>query len=208
MTTTSPKEVILGVTGSIAAYKACEIASTLAKLGVKVIPVLTHSAAKLVGPATFEGLTGNRAITEMFESETNPDVGHISVAQRADLFIVAPATANFIARHAVGMADDWLTTALLATTAPVLVAPAMNTQMYEHSATQENIAILKLRGVHMVDPASGVLACKTVGIGKMADPQHIVEAALPLLRAYAASWPPAGLEFRKQYVVIRTGSPG
>ena len=181
MTTPSDRRVLLAVTGSIAAYKACEIASQLVKLGVTVYPALSHAATKLVGPATFEGLTGNRAITEMFESESAAEVDHITLAQSVNLVIVAPATANIIAKHAVGIADDWITTALLATRAPVLFAPAMNTQMYEHSATEENVALLKLRGCHFIAPASGVLACKTIGVGKMADPKHIVEAALPLL---------------------------
>jgi phosphopantothenoylcysteine decarboxylase/phosphopantothenate--cysteine ligase len=181
MSTTSTKEVVLGVTGSIAAYKACEIASQLVKKGVKVIPVLTHSAQQLVGAASFEGITGNRAVTEMFEPAQNPDVEHVTVATRADLFIIAPATANFLAKAAVGIADDWLTTALLVTHAPVLVAPAMNTNMFEHPATKENLAVLRLRHWHFVGPESGMLACRTVGIGKMADPADIVEAAWPLI---------------------------
>lgn len=181
MNSKSSKKVVLGVTGSIAAYKACEIASLLVKRGINVIPVLSESAQKLVGPATFEGLTGNTAITRMFEGETSSDIEHINVAQSADLFIVAPATANFIAKHAVGIADDWLTTALLATRAPVLVAPAMNTMMLQHSATEENISILRLRGCHVLGTASGTLACKTVGPGKMLDPKIIVEEAMLLM---------------------------
>lgn len=181
MTSTSNKTVVLGVTGSIAAYKACEIASLLVKRGLNVIPVLSASAQQLVGPTTFEALTGNTAITAMFQAESNLDVEHINVSQRAGLFIIAPATANVIAKAAVGIADDWLTTALLATRAPLLFAPAMNTLMYEHGATQENLSILKLRGAHIVDPEEGLLACKTIGIGKMAAPEKIVERALALL---------------------------
>ncbi len=184
MTTKSgDKHVLLGVTGSIAAYKACEIASRLVKLGINVTAAMTDAAAKLVGPATFEGLTGNRVITGTFDHESAAEIDHVTLAQRVDLVLIAPATANIIAKHAVGIADDWLTTALLATRAPILLAPAMNTQMYEHSATQENIAILKLRGCKFIDPCDGVLACKTVGVGKMAEPEQIVEAALPLLDA-------------------------
>ncbi|MCH7908505.1 MAG: bifunctional phosphopantothenoylcysteine decarboxylase/phosphopantothenate--cysteine ligase CoaBC [Candidatus Hydrogenedentes bacterium] len=175
------KRVLLGVTGSIAAYKACEIASTLTKAGLDVIPVLTDSALEFVGAATFEGITHNRAITRMFESAQNASMDHIELAQHADLFLIAPATANMIAKAAQGIADDWLTTALLVTRAPVLFAPAMNTNMYQHPAVQENLRTLRERGCHFVGPDSGVLACKTVGIGRMMDPPYIVEAAMSLL---------------------------
>lgn len=181
MKTLSHKEVVLGVTGSIAAYKACEIASLLVKRGVRVTPVLTHSARELVGPAGFEAITGQRAITEMFEPLPNPDVEHIAVATRADLFLIAPATANILAKAAHGLADDWLSTTLLATRAPIVFAPAMNTHMYEHAATQENIRILRERGCRFIGPDSGRLACGTVGVGRMAEPECIVEAVLPLL---------------------------
>ena len=178
----SNKEIVLGVTGSIAAYKACELASRLVELGAKVTPVLTKSATELVGPASFEGITGCRAITAMFEPVQNLEVEHIAVAQRADLFLIAPATANFIAKAAHGVADDWLTTTLLATKAPVLVAPAMNTNMYEHPATRENMLTLKMRGYTFVGPDSGRLACGTVGPGRLIDPKVILEACIPLLR--------------------------
>jgi phosphopantothenoylcysteine decarboxylase/phosphopantothenate--cysteine ligase len=198
MISKSAKEVLLGVSGSIAAYKACELASQLVKLGLNVTAVLTHSAAKLVGPATFEGLTGRKCITGMFESDTASDIEHVTIAQRADLVIVAPATANVMAKHAWGIADDWLLTALLATKAPILFAPAMNTQMYEHSATQENMAVLRMRGCHIIPPDAGVLACKTIGVGKMADPARIVEAALPLLDPQP--------DLAKKRVLITTGA--
>ena len=177
----SNKEVVLGVTGSIAAYKACELASRLTELGCKVQPVLTKSATELVGPATFEAITGRRCITEMFEPLQNPDVEHIAVAQRADLFIIAPATANILAKAANGIADDWLSTTLLATRAPILFAPAMNSNMYTHPATEANIATLKSRGCHFVGPDSGRLACRTIGPGRLIDPAYIIETALPLL---------------------------
>lgn len=182
MTTTSDKHVILGVTGSIAAYKACEIASALVKQGIKVTPVLSASAQHLVGPASFEGITGTPAITAMFDSSTNVEVDHVAVPTSADLVIVAPATANVIAKAAHGIADDWLTTALLVTRAPILFAPAMNTNMYQHAAVQANMRTLRERGCHFVGPDSGVLACKTVGVGRLIDPIHIVEAGLRLLR--------------------------
>jgi phosphopantothenoylcysteine decarboxylase/phosphopantothenate--cysteine ligase len=177
----SNKEIVLGVTGSIAAYKACELASRLVEFGAKVTSVLTTSALELVGAATFEGITGRRAVTRMFEPLQNPDIEHIAVAQRANLFLIAPATANFLAKAAHGIADDWLGTTLLATRAPVLVAPAMNTNMYEHPATQENIHILRARGYHFIGPDAGRLACGTIGPGRLVDPQAILEACLPLL---------------------------
>ena len=174
--TTSTKEIVLGVTGSIAAYKACEIASRLVEKEYVVTPVLTASAQQLVGPATFEALTGRRTITEMFESSSNTEVAHIAVAQRADLFLIAPATANIIAKAARGVADDWLSTTLLATEAPVVFAPAMNANMYKHPATQENIEVLKSRGCIFVGPGEGKLACGTVGPGRMVDVPRIIEA--------------------------------
>lgn len=178
---TSNKEIVLGVTGSIAAYKACELASRLVEAGARVIPVLTRSALELVGSASFEAITGQRVISHMFEPLQNPDVEHIAVATRADLFLIAPATANILAKAAHGIADDWLSTTLLATRAPILFAPAMNTNMYNHPATQANIETLRARGCHFVGPDSGHLACGTTGIGRMADPAIIIEAAIPLL---------------------------
>ena len=182
-TTWSNKEAVLGVTGSIAAYKACELASRLTELGVKVTPVLTESAAQLVGPASFEGITGQRAVTGMFEPLQNPEIEHIAVATRADLFLIAPATANVLAKAAHGMANDWLSTTLLATRAPILFAPAMNTNMYTHPATQANIATLRARGCHFVGPDNGRLACKTVGPGRLIDPGIILETALILMHS-------------------------
>jgi phosphopantothenoylcysteine decarboxylase / phosphopantothenate---cysteine ligase len=182
--TLSDKEAVLGVTGSIAAYKACELASLLVKAGVLVTPVLTKSATELVGAATFEAITGRRAIVEMFAPLQNPEVEHIAVATRADLFLIAPATANIMAKAAHGIADDWLSTTLLATRAPILFAPAMNTNMYDHPATQANLATLRERGCHFVGPTVGRLACGTEGIGKMVEPGVILEAAIPLLGAH------------------------
>ncbi len=182
MTSTSSREFVLGVTGSIAAYKACEIASLLVKRGVRVTPVLTASARELVGAASFEGITGNPAITGMFAPNTNSEIEHIAVAMRADLFLIAPATANILAKVAHGIADDWLSTTLLATRAPILFAPAMNTNMYTHPAVQANVEALRARGCHFIGPDSGVLACKTVGVGRMIDPAVIVQAAMDLLK--------------------------
>ncbi len=181
MSTTSARRVILGVTGSIAAYKACEIASLLTKQGFSVTPALTKSAAELIGAASLEAITGNPAIKELFDSSTNANIGHVSVPLSADILIVAPATANILGKAANGIADDWLSTALLVTRAPILFAPAMNTNMYEHPAVQANLRTLQERGCHFVGPDSGVLACKTVGIGRMIEPPYIVEAAFGLL---------------------------
>lgn len=171
------KEIVLGVTGSIAAYKACELASRLIEAGARVTPVLTRNALQFVGTASFEAITGRRAITEMFEPLNNPDIEHIAVAQRAHLFLIAPATANIMAKAAHGIADDWLSTTLLATRAPILFAPAMNTLMYTHPATQANVALLRERGCQFVGPDSGHLACGMVGPGRLADTPRILDAA-------------------------------
>ena len=183
MSTKSAKNVVLGVSGSIAAYKACEIASSLTKAGVNVVPVLTKSAQHLVGPATFEGLTGNRVITDMFDPVQNTDIEHISVATSADLFLIAPATANIIGKAANGISDDWLSTALMVTQAPILFAPSMNTNMYRHEAVQKNIETLQARGCQFIGPDSGVLACKTVGPGRMSEAEAVVQRAFGILEA-------------------------
>ncbi len=169
--------IVLGVTGSIAAYKSCEIASRLVEAGAEVVPVLTSGGREFLGTASLEGITGQRAITDMFESVQNPDIEHIALARRANLFLIAPATANIIAKAAHGLADDWLSTTLLATRAPILFAPAMNTMMYQHPATQDNMALLKSRGCHFVGPATGALACGEFGPGRLIDTPAILEAA-------------------------------
>ncbi len=178
---TKNREVVLGVTGSIAAFKACDLASRFVKLEARVTAALTRSACHLVGPATLEAITGRHAITDLFEPISNPEIEHIAVATRANLFLVAPATANILAKAATGIADDWISTTLLATRAPILFAPAMNVNMYTHPATQANIQTLESRGCHFIGPEEGRLACGTEGLGRMADPERIVEAALPLL---------------------------
>lgn len=174
--------IVLGITGSIAAYKACDIASRLVEAGAEVIPVFSHGAREFLGTASLEGITGQRAVTGMFEPLQNPAIEHIAVARRADLFLIAPATANIIAKAAGGLADDWLSTTLLATRAPVLFAPAMNTMMYQHPATQENIGVLKSRGCHFTGPGSGALACGETGAGRLIETEAILEAAAVALR--------------------------
>lgn len=176
------KVIVLGVTGSIAAYKACELASRLVEAGATVLPVLTAGGREFVGPASLEGITGQRVITSMFEPVQNPEIEHIAVARRADLFLIAPASANIIAKAAHGLADDWLTTTLLATRAPILFAPAMNTMMYQHPATQDNIALLKTRGCRFVGPGTGALACGEFGPGRLIETPAILEVARIALR--------------------------
>ena len=174
--------VVLGVTGSIAAYKACEVVRLLIKAGCEVWVVMTRNAAEFVTPLTFQTLSRNPVGMELFGRDGGWMPGHISLADRADLMLVAPCTANVIAKIASGLADDLLTSTALATRAPLLVAPAMNTGMYENPATRANLATLLQRGIRLVEPAEGDLACGTSGKGRMADPQEVVAAALKLLR--------------------------
>jgi phosphopantothenoylcysteine decarboxylase / phosphopantothenate---cysteine ligase len=176
------KVILLGITGSIAAYKACEIASRLTETGATVIPALTESAREFIGPVSLEAITGNPAVTSMFETPRTPEIEHIALAQRADLFLIAPASANIIAKAAQGIADDWLSTTLLATRAPVLFAPAMNTRMYTHPATRANIDTLIQRGCHFAGPGEGRLACGDTGPGRLTDTGFILEKAATLFQ--------------------------
>ncbi len=173
--------VALGVSGGVAGYKADELVCRLQQEGIEVQVVMTKSAQEFVTPLTFAALTGQKVITEMFGTESaaanvESAIEHIAVAQRIDLLIVAPATANIIAKMARGIADDFLTTLYLATTAPVVVAPAMNFNMWEHQATQENIDALRARGVHVVAPEEGYLACGMTGDGRLAGVEAIAKA--------------------------------
>lgn len=178
-------KVALGVSGGIAAYKAAEIVRLLQDRGVSVQVVMTRAAQEFVRPLTFAALSGNKVITDMFgegNAEPNVDsaVEHIAVAS-ADALVVAPATANIIAKFAHGVADDFLTTLYLATTAPVVIAPAMNVNMWEHPATRANLEILRQRGVRVVEPGSGYLACGMIGAGRLADLNAIVDAVMEAL---------------------------
>ena len=175
------KHVVLGVTGGIAAYKACEVVSRLRKLHAEVDVIMTENATRLVAPLTFETLSNRPVCVDTFSRIESWDVKHISLAQKADLMLVAPATANIMAKLAHGIADDMLSTTLLATKAPILLAPAMNTGMWTADVTQQNLKILLDRGVHTVGPASGFLACGDNGAGRMSEPVQIVEAACALL---------------------------
>jgi phosphopantothenoylcysteine decarboxylase/phosphopantothenate--cysteine ligase len=177
----SERNVVLGVTGSIAAYKAADLASRLTQAGLSVHTVMTKSATQLVGPATFRALTGRPVATEMFEL-TNPfSIEHVSLADLADVFVVAPATANVIAKLAHGIADDLLTCTALATRAPILIAPAMHTAMWEHAATQANVETLRGRGVRFVGPGVGRLASGGHGAGRMASVDDIADEIGALL---------------------------
>ncbi|HET9531408.1 MAG TPA: bifunctional phosphopantothenoylcysteine decarboxylase/phosphopantothenate--cysteine ligase CoaBC [Blastocatellia bacterium] len=176
-------KVSLGVTGCIAAYKAVEVMRGLQKLGVAVQVVMTRHATQFVGPLTFQAISGLPVITEMFAPTDDPEIKHIEIAQSVDLLLVAPATANVLAKFANGIADDFLSTLYISTTAPVLVAPAMNVEMWAHPATRENVRRLKERGVRFVDPGEGYLACRTVGAGRLAEPSEIIERAWSLLHS-------------------------
>ncbi len=174
-------KVLLGVTGCIGAYKAAEILRGLQKAGVEVRVVMTQHATEFVQPLTFEALSGRPVIVGMFDRPDYSVIEHIAVAREADLLLVAPATANIIAKFAHGLADDFLSTVYLSNTNPVLLAPAMNVEMWSHPATQANLQILRDRGVMFADPGSGYQACGEVGVGRLAEPAEIVERALSII---------------------------
>jgi phosphopantothenoylcysteine decarboxylase/phosphopantothenate--cysteine ligase len=175
------KEIILGVTGGIAAYKAVELLRLLTKAGADVHVIMTKGAMEFVAPLTFQTLSMNPVSTSLFNLISEREIGHISLADRADLFIIAPATANVIGKLAGGIADDMLTTTVMATKAPVLIAPAMNVNMYQNPMYLENEAKLKGCGYHFVEPATGLLACGWEGEGKLQEPPVIFEEAVALL---------------------------
>src|SRR6267378_6087322 len=181
-------KVALGVTGGIAAYKAAELVRLLQDRGIRVQVVMTRAAQEFVRPLTFAALTGEKVITDLFGSDVQPAnvdaaVEHIAVAQAIDALLVAPATADVLAKFAQGIANDFLTTLYLATTAPVVVAPAMNVNMWNHPATQANLEILRKRGVRIVEPGKGYLACGMTGPGRLAENELIVAATMEALGA-------------------------
>lgn len=172
---------MLGVCGSIAAYKGADLCSKLVQAGHDVTVVMTRAATKLVGPITFAALTGRNVATEPWDREGDVHVEHIHLADRAEVFVVAPATANFLGKAANGIADDMLTSTLLAVTCPVLIAPAMNVRMWRHPAVARNLATVKDLGYEVIEPGAGFLACGDVGPGRLAEPADIlarVDAAL------------------------------
>src|SRR3981081_3174912 len=183
--------ITMGVTGGVAAYKAAELVRLLQQDGFTVEVVMTRGAREFITPLTFAALSGQKVITDLFgnsESEANLEsaIEHIAVAQRTDLLLVAPATADILAKFARGIADDFLTTLYLASTAPVVVAPAMNVNMWNHPATQENIEMLRARGVKIVDPDEGYLACGMTGAGRLAGQAAIIAAVHEALNAVRA----------------------
>ncbi len=177
----SGKNVVVGVTGGIAAYKVCEVVSSLRKRGAGVFVVMTKHATEFVSPLTFETLSANRVTVDMFDRDFEWEVEHVSLAKKADVFVVAPCTANFAGKLASGIADDFLSTTAMAMKCPILLAPAMNTNMYESDGYQKNESELRRRGVRFVESESGFLACGDVGKGRMAEPAQIVDAVEKLL---------------------------
>ena len=190
--------VALGVCGGIGAYKAVEVVRGLQKRGHEVVAIMTHSATRFVGPITFEAITRRQVITDQFAPGANADIEHIALASSIDLLLIAPATANIIGKLANGIADDFLTTLYTATRAPLLLAPSMNTQMFEHEAVRRNLDTLAARGARFVEPGEGYLACGWIGKGRLAEPAEIVEAAESILR------PPGPLRGRR---VLVTAGP-
>ena len=172
------KTVVLGITGSIAAYKMASVASSLKKLGVNVEVIMTCNATQFITPVTFEAITGNRCITDTFDRNFDFNIEHISLAKKADLFIVAPASANTIGKIANGIADDMLTTTFMACTCPKLIAPAMNTNMYNNNILQDNLRRCQNYGIRIIEPANGLLACGDAGRGKLPEPELLVEHIL------------------------------
>src|SRR5919199_2568992 len=179
------RRVALGVSGGIAAYKAVEVLRGLQRAGCEVRVGMTKRACEFVTPLTFRALSGVHVLVDDYAPDNPDPIAHITFSQTVDLLLVAPATANVIAKFAHGVADDFLTTTYLACTAPVLVAPAMNTTMWQHPTTQRNVARLRADGVHVVEPDAGEMACGTIGPGRLSEPEKIVAAALDILNSRA-----------------------
>jgi phosphopantothenoylcysteine decarboxylase/phosphopantothenate--cysteine ligase len=178
----TPREIVVGVSGGIAAYKTAALVSQLVQSGHGVSVVMTAAAREFIGPATFAALTGRPVLERVFDEYVHPLGAHIELAQRAELLVVAPATANLLAKLATGLADDLLSTLYLSFTGPVLLAPAMNCEMWEKAAVQRNVDQLRGDGVHFVDPEEGWLSCRTRGVGRMAPPEKIFDAIGQLLK--------------------------
>lgn len=169
------KNIVVGVSGGIAAYKACDVVSKLKKQGFKIDVIMTKNAQEFVSPLTFQTLSNQKVVTDMFETPSDWNVEHIELAKKADVFVIVPATANIIGKIANGIADDMITTTIMATEAKKVIVPAMNTKMYHNPIVQENILKLKRHGYYFIEPVSGLLACGDTGKGKMEDPTVIVE---------------------------------
>ncbi len=175
------KTIVVGITGSIAAYKAADIASKLTQAGARVEIIMTESATEFISPLTFRSLTGRPVVTDMFELASEFSIEHVALAEAADIVVIAPATANFIAKLAAGLADDMLSCTVLATEAPVVVAPAMHAAMFQNSITQDNLAKLKARGFTIVGPEHGRLASGKIGPGRLAEVEKIIAAIEQIL---------------------------
>ncbi len=179
---TTPKNIVVGVCGGIAAYKSCELVRLLVKDGFSVQVMMTKAATEFVGALTFQALTGKPVFTDLFSLTQESEIGHIQLADRADLLVFAPATADFLAKAAHGFAEDILSTALLATKAPVMFCPSMNVNMYENPITMRNLKILRELGHHFVDPEDGELACGWMGKGRLAEPANILARIKTVLK--------------------------
>jgi phosphopantothenoylcysteine decarboxylase/phosphopantothenate--cysteine ligase len=196
-------KVLLGVTGCIGAYKAAEILRGLQRRGVQIRVVMTRHATEFVRPLTFEALSGQPVIVDMFDRPNYATIEHITVAREADLLLIAPATANSIAKFAHGVADDFLSTVYLSNTNPVLMAPAMNVEMWSHKATQANIETLRERGVLFIAPGVGYQACGEVGMGRLAEPEEIVERAFEILKSRNSDL--KSRDFAGEHVMVTAG---
>ena len=181
--------VLVGVCGGIAAYKVCEVVSSLAQRGAEVTVAMSRAARKFVGRTTFQALTGRRVLTSLWSADEASEIQHIALTDSAHVMLIAPATADVLGKIAAGVADDVVTTLVIGAASPVLLAPAMNERMWRNPIVQRNIAALKELGYHSVGPGDGWLACRSVGPGRMAEPQEIVDALVPLLTANSANRP-------------------
>lgn len=199
-------KVLLGVTGCIGAYKAAEVLRGLQKAGAQVRVMMTKHATAFIAPLTFEALSGHPVIVEMFDRPDHSQIEHISLARWADVVLIAPATANCLAKFAHGLADDFLSTVYLSNTNPVLVAPAMNVEMWQHPATQANLTTLKQRGVQIIEPGVGYQACGEVGAGRLAEPAEIVEQVLTFFREWqAVSSQPRSNDLSNEHILLTAG---
>lgn len=183
------KTVLLGVTGSIAAYKIAYLASALKKLHAQVHVLMTKNATNFINPITFETLTGNKCLVDTFDRNFQFSVEHVSIAKQADVVMIAPASANVIGKLAHGIADDMLTTTIMACKCKKIVSPAMNTNMYENPIVQDNLAILRHYGYEVIEPASGYLACGDTGAGKMPEPEMLLDYILREIAKKRSPWP-------------------
>lgn len=197
------KKVALGITGGIAAYKAAEVLRGLQRAGCTVRVAMTKRACEFIQPLTFRALSGSHVIVDDYAPDNPDPIAHITFSQTVDLLLIAPATANIIAKFANGIADDFITSTYLASSAPVMIAPAMNTSMWHHPATQRNLDKLRTDGVVIIDPDEGEMACKTVGPGRLSDPQVIVDAALRILRNLDSS---VAQDLDNEHILLTVGA--